>query len=194
MGDSMMAAHKITGRAISHTIAKAAGARVVNRSVAGARILYRLPVSGSLGLNIGKQYRTGNWDWIVLNGGGNDLMLGCGCRRCDAKMNRLIAADGSRGEIPSLIRKLRQTGAQVAYVGYLRSPGVGSPIEGCRDEGDELERRIDRFAATDPGVRFISLADLVPHGDRSFHAADMIHPSLKGSREIGLRIARRILR
>ena len=28
------------------------------------------------------------------------------------------------------------------FVGYLRTPGAGSPIEQCADEGDELEARV----------------------------------------------------
>jgi hypothetical protein len=75
-------------------------------------------------------------------------------------------------------------------VGYLRSPGAGSPIEHCRNDGDELERRIKAFTNRVDGIYHVSLRDLVPNGDRSFHGADMIHPSLKGSREIGKRIAR----
>ena len=55
---------------------------------------------------------------------------------------------------------------------------------------DELEARIARLAASDPGFHFLSLADLVPPGDRSFHAADMIHPSVKASSAIGQGIAR----
>jgi acyl-CoA thioesterase-1 len=39
------------------------------------------------------------------------------------------------------------------------------------------------------GVHFIAMADLVPHGDGSFHGLDMIHPSIKGSNAIGTRIA-----
>jgi len=34
-------------------------------------------------------------------------------------------------------------------------------------------------------VYFLSLVDLVPYGDRSYHAIDMIHPSIKGSKAIG---------
>lgn len=192
MGDSLMAAHRISGRSISGSIGDELGVKVKDRSVLGARIIYKLPLSGSLGLNIGKQFRRGDWDWVVVNGGGNDLWLGCGCRSCERKMNKLIARDGSKGAIPKMLRKLRQTGAKVVYVGYLRSPGVGSPIEQCKDEGDELESRIQAFADTDEGVYFQSLADLVPFGDRSYHGADMIHPSLKASREIGQMVAQTI--
>ncbi len=84
---------------------------------------------------------------------------------------------------------MRESGAQVLWLGYLRSPGVGSPIEGCREEGDELEARIAKLAESDRGVHFLSNADLVPHGDRSYHGIDMIHPSLKASAEIGSRVS-----
>lgn len=189
MGDSLMAVHGMAGQAVSHNIERELGEEVVDRSVIGARMMYALPISGAAGLNIPKQYRPGDWDWVILNGGGNDLWLGCGCSLCDYKMDRLISEDGSKGVIPGFVSKLRQEGAQVLYVGYLRSPGLGSPIEYCRDDGDELEARIAKLSKLDRGVHFLSLSDLVPHGDRSFHAIDMIHPSIKASAAIGKRIA-----
>jgi len=189
MGDSLLAAHSISGRAVSDAVEKALGEQVFDRSVAGARVIYGLPITGAMGMKIAKQYRTGKWDWIILNGGGNDLWFGCGCHACERKINRLISNSGLGGEIPRLVANLRRTGARVIYVGYLRSPGVGSPIESCKDEGDELERRIDEMAKADAGVYFLSLAQMVPFGDRSYHGFDMIHPSLKASREIGKRIA-----
>ncbi len=189
IGDSLMASHRISNRSISSSIRKTLRADVTDRSVLGARVIYNLPISGALGMKIGKQFRRGKWDWVVVNGGGNDLWLGCGCLRCQRKMNKLIAPGGDKGAIPKLVHKIRKTGARVVYLGYLRSPGVGSPIEHCKDEGDELETRIEKMAAADDGVLFVSLRDLVPFGDRSYHAVDMIHPSLKASREIGQRIA-----
>jgi lysophospholipase L1-like esterase len=189
MGDSMMAVHRISGRAVSHVVSRALGAEVRDQSALGARMIYNLPISGTFGLDIRRQYRAGPWDWIVVNGGGNDLWMGCGCSRCQRQMDKLAADTGTDGEIPKLLMRLRKTGARVLYVGYLRSPGAGSPIEGCRNEGDELERRMGLFADKMPGIYQLSIAAMVPHGDRSHHAADMIHPSIKGSREIGRRIA-----
>ncbi len=189
MGDSLMASHGISQRAIPDAIENALDVKVEDHSFMGARILYKLPITGRLGLSIPKQYRRGDWDWVVVNGGGNDLWMGCGCLRCTRKMNKLIGENG-KGGIPKLITKLRRGGARVIYLGYLRSPGLGSPIEHCKDEGNELERRIEEYAQKDDGVYFLSLADLVPFGDSSYHAVDMIHPSLKASREIGQRIAR----
>ncbi len=189
MGDSLMAWHTTSGRSIAHALAEELGEPVTNRAISGARVVYKLPLTGAMGMKIANQYQPGEWDWVVVNGGGNDLWLGCGCIRCDGKLNKLISPDGRRGEIPRLVSDLRDTGAQVIYVGYLRSPGVGSLIEHCRDEGDELETRVAKLAELLDGVHFLSLADMVPNGDRSYHAADMIHPSIKASREIGQSVA-----
>ena len=192
MGDSMLAWNGTAHQSVSFAIEQELGEPVVDRSVSGAHVLYALPVSGAMGMKISKQYVQGKWDWIVLNGGGNDMWLGCGCARCDTRIDRMISADGKSGAIAEHVAQLRATGAQVVYVGYLRSPGRNSPIEHCRDEGDKFDSRIARMAAADPGVHFISLADLVPYGDRSYHAFDMIHPSVKGSAAIGRRVARTI--
>lgn len=189
MGDSLLATHNSTGFSVADNLERLLGEKVRDQSVSGAHMIYRLPISGAAGLSIPKQFREGNWQWVVLTGGGNDLWLGCGCNRCERKMNRLISSDGRKGVIPSTILRARKSGARVIYVGYLRSPGFGSPIESCRDEGDELERRIAKLAAIDPGLYFQSNADLVPHGDKSFHAVDRIHPSRKGSLHIAQRIA-----
>lgn len=193
MGDSLFAMHKLVGASVGTRLRDALDVPVVDNSVAGARFLYKLPISGAMGLNITKQYRRGDYDWVVLNGGGNDLWMGCGCNRCERKIDRMISKDGRRGAIPGLASRARRDGAQVLMVGYMRTPGKGSPIEHCADEGAELEARMVRLAALDGGVHFLSLTDMVPYGDLSYHAVDRIHPSFKGSREIAQRIARRIL-
>jgi lysophospholipase L1-like esterase len=189
MGDSLLATNTLSGRSIAQVIEASLGEEVIDRSVRGARFLYNLPITGSLGLNVSKQYQPGAWDWVVLNGGGNDLWLGCGCQRCETTISRLISPYSSHGEIPRVVNYLRSNRTRVIYVGYLRTPGVETAIDHCRDEGNELEQRIRNMADSDPGFYFLSVADLVPDGDRTFHAADMIHPSVKASTAIGQRIA-----
>lgn len=189
MGDSLLAWHSLAGKSVADTVARELQEPVVDRSVSAARIIYKLPISGAAGMQIRKQFKPGKWDWVIVNGGGNDLWLGCGCFACNRKLDKLISTDGRMGAIPGMLADLRATGAKVIYVGYLRSPGVGSLIEHCRDEGNELEARIERLAALDEGIHFLSLKELVPFGDRSYHALDMIHPSVKASSEIGRKVA-----
>lgn len=189
MGDSMLASHRGTGQSVGDGLETLLGEEVIDRSVPGARMIYVFPLSGGAGLRIPSQYRAHDWDWVVLNGGGNDLLFGCACALCDGRLDRMISEDGSSGVIPDLVAELRGKGARVAYPGYLRSPGRWSVIDGCRDIGNRFEGRLAKLAERDPGVVFVSLVDLVPEGDRSFHGPDLIHPSPKGSRAIATRIA-----
>lgn len=189
VGDSMLATNRLNDQAVADEMETTLGEQVVDRSTIGARFFYPLPITGRLGMNISKQYVAGDWDWVIVNGGGNDLWLGCGCVLCNHKLDRLISKDGRNGRIPAFLSRLRQSGARVVYVGYLRSPGMGSPIEYCKDEGDELEARVARLAERDPGLFYLSLQDLVPEGDASYFRIDMIHPSAKASAEIGKRVA-----
>ncbi|WP_370399335.1 SGNH/GDSL hydrolase family protein [Sulfitobacter sp. JB4-11] len=188
MGDSFMTTNAAAGQAVPHQLERGLGVKIRSQAIMGARFGYNLPITGALGMNIAKQYRAGDWDWVVMNGGGNDLWMGCGCTRCKRRLNRLISPDGRKGSIPATVARARASGARVIYVGYLRSPGLGSPIEHCKKVGDALEARIAVMAKQDPGVSFVSLADMVPHGDASFHALDMIHPSPKGSAAAAKRV------
>lgn len=192
MGDSMMAWNHSTGNSVADAIEATLGAKVVDRSLSGARYFYALPITGSLGMRLTKQYRTGQWDWVVMNGGGNDLLFGCGCGNCAKMLDRLVSKDGRMGAIPEFIEQIRRSGAKVLYVGYLRNPGIPSPIRACRPAGNELDRRLVKMARSRAGVLFVPMADLVPTGDRTYHSGDMIHPSVKGSSGIAARIVTKI--
>ena len=194
MGDSMLAWHRAEGKSIIQTVEERLDEEVVDRSVVGAQFTYFLPISGALGMNIGKQYRPGKWDWVILNGGGNDLWLSCGCVECDWMVDLLVSKDLKTGKVVDTIRKLRAGGSRVIYVGYLHSPGVNSLVDHCKDEDIEFESRIAAFAAKDPGVHYLQVSRLVPAGDTSFHAPDRIHPSRKASKVIGEMIADVILK
>ncbi|MBU2981314.1 SGNH/GDSL hydrolase family protein [Lentibacter algarum] len=192
IGDSYMAWHRGVEQSIADIAAKELGEPVLNHSVSGARIIYGLPISGAMGFKIGTQFRGGPYDWVIVTGGGNDFMLGCGCGACERRMERLVSKDGRKGEVPTLVAKIRQSGARVVFLGYLRSPGFGSPIENCKDEGDIYDARLKALSKRDKGVFFLPQAKLVPKGDLSFHSADRIHPSRKASKLIGEEIARLI--
>lgn len=187
MGDSLMAANRLKGGSVARVLSKALGTPVKDHSMFGARYFHILPISGSAGMRISAQFRGGPWDYVVMNGGGNDLLFGCGA--CNRMLDRLVSADGSKGAIPALVAEIRATGARVIYTGYLRTPGVTSPVEGCGPLGDKMDARLAAMAARDDGVTFLRLADLVKtDGDTSYHAIDLIHPSVKGSRAIASRV------
>lgn len=177
IGDSMMASNRLAGQSVSKVIEATRGEPVIDRSVPGAMF-------GSVAL----QYRNGPWDHVLVNGGGNDLLFGCGCGACGGVINRLVSSDGQSGAIPTLMRRIRADGAKVILVGYLRNPGVNTSIKTCGPAANELERRLQRTAAATPGMTYVSIADLVPNGDRSFQQEDQVHPTAKGSAAIAGRV------
>jgi hypothetical protein len=192
LGDSMLAANRAGTASVADEMEKALGAEVVDRSVVGARYFHLLPISGSAGMRITAQFQPGPWDIVVMNGGGNDLLFGCGCMVCSGVLNRLVSADGRAGAIPAFVDRIRKTGARVIYLGYLRNPGTITPIKHCGPAGNELDRRLALMSRFDAGVTFLPMADLVPYGDMSFHQLDMIHPSFKGSAAIAARVVETI--
>lgn len=180
IGDSLFAWNRLMKGSVSDSIALQTGAEVVDRSVVASFVL-----TGG----IDRQFMDGDWDWVIMNGGGNDLWFGCGCRACEASLSKMISQDGRAGKIPDLISRILSTGAKVAYVGYLRSPEIVTPIEHCKDEGDELESRIRKFADASSTTHFISLEDLVPPRGQGYFSFDLIHPSRTSSFLIGSRVS-----
>jgi len=189
MGDSMMAANRTSGRSVGVALERQLGEEVIDRSVYAARMIYGLPLTGAAGLSIPAQFQKGEWDWVVMNGGGNDLIFGCACGRCGGMVDRLISSDGTTGAIPELVNRIHKTGAKVVFSGYLRNPGLFTPVRPCKVYGDELDRRLARLDARDPGLIFVPMSDLVPEGDPSLHQQDLMHPSPKGSAAIAARVA-----
>ena len=177
LGDSMMVWN--FQHSIPRQLDRMTNAIVTNRAAIGAMIL-----NGE----IPAQFTGSNWNAVVMNGGGNDLLFGCGCLSCDQTIEELISEDLQSGAIVDMLQSISRLVPKIIYVGYLRSPGVGSPIEHCADEGAVLEARIEEFTRNNEGMDFVSLVGVVPDGDRSFHSFDMIHPSSHGSRVISMMI------
>ncbi|KIC43315.1 hypothetical protein RA27_08540 [Ruegeria sp. ANG-R] len=189
VGDSLLAWNATSGNSIPDVVERSIGEPVLDRSASAAWLRTGFGVDGSPESGVQAQFVPGEWDWAIVNGGGNDLMLGCGCIRCGGVISTMISEDGQRGQVPDFLRRIRDGGTQVIYVGYLRSPGLITPIEHCKDEGDEFEARITRLAQMEDGITFVSVQDVAHPGDASYFSFDLIHPSRKSSRIIGERIA-----
>jgi lysophospholipase L1-like esterase len=192
IGDSVMAWNRSGAGDIGSVIEAELGREVVNRAALGAQI--RASGLGTLGgLSIPDQLSGGPWNWVVMNGGANDLGVSCGGIRCDAEIDLLISKDGTTGAIPDLMTKARQQQAKVLWVGYYQAPNSMS-FKGCRPGLVELERRIADFAGTQDGIFFIDSEDVFETTNLGLLAADRTHPSAAGSAVIGRFIAREIAR
>ncbi|HCQ59133.1 MAG TPA: SGNH/GDSL hydrolase family protein [Sulfitobacter sp.] len=190
LGDSIMAWNG--GRSIPDVIANQTGRSVTSRAVPGAQFDNGSTIASAVGFDIQQQFPGGRWNWVVVNGGANDLSADCGCGACGASVNALIAPDGQSGSIPAFLQRLRaQTGAKIMWMGYYAGSGSGS-FAGCRDDLVEIESRIATFAAGRPGIHFIDSEDVIDRGDRGLFAGDNVHPSARGSARIGAYLAQKI--
>lgn len=190
MGDSLLAWNRLRGGSVGRVLSAQLGVPVTDHSISAATFATRNQRETDGQAGIQSQYRGGPWDWVIMNGGGNNLLFGCGCARCEDELDRLISDDGTRGAIPETVARARRDGARVIFTGYLRSPGFTSPVEHCGPLGDRMDQRLARMAGRDPGITFLPLSDLVQRpGDTSYHFIDNVHPSLKGSAAIAARLA-----
>jgi lysophospholipase L1-like esterase len=192
LGDSVMAWNGSSNQAIPDALGRATGRDVVSRAVPGAQFDNSSGVAGAVGFDIRRQMPAGRWNWVVLNGGANDLGSGCNCGACGPQVDALIGPDASSGAIPAFLRQLRATRVQnVMWMGYYAGNGKGS-FEGCRDDLVRMEERIARFAASTPGVIFVDAEDVIDRRDPSMFASDNTHPSPRASARIGAYLAQAI--
>ncbi|MEM6637732.1 MAG: SGNH/GDSL hydrolase family protein [Pseudomonadota bacterium] len=187
IGDSLMMWNRSSGQSIGDELAIALDRSVVNAAVAGARISNPGVVPPRL--EIPAQVIEGDWDWIVMDGGGNDLANECGCDACSTVLDGLISPQGDAGEIPDLVRDLRATGARVMLMGYYGPSGRGGPFDGCRDLLSTLDGRLAELAVMESDVFFADAGNAISSADPSDYDRDDIHPSPSGSAKIAALLA-----
>lgn len=183
IGDSILAWHKPVRASVGDALARETGLGVENRAQSGARVSSTLAKGDIRG-----QYSAGPWDWVVMNGGANDLLSKCGCGRCDGVMESLVGPEGRGGDLAALVARARGDGARVAILGYYHTSGPNM-FRRCKALIDVLNARLARLAARDPGVVFVPARDVIRPDDRSLYYIDGIHPSRRGAAAIGAHLA-----
>ena len=76
LGDSIVAWNG--GRSIPDVIANQTGRSVPSRAVPGAQFDNGSTIASAVGFDIQQQFPGGRWNWVVVNGGANDLSADCG--------------------------------------------------------------------------------------------------------------------
>jgi lysophospholipase L1-like esterase len=188
IGDSVMAWNRTSNQAISDVIESKLSRDVVARAVPGAQFDNNSAIASAVGFDIQSQYPEGRWNWVVLNGGANDMGFGdCGCGDCSALVTKLISEDGQSGLIPTFLDGVQRDGAKVLWMGYYNSPGKS--FTGCADDLAALEARIKRNLANRRNGYFLEGEDFVLKSSPSHFAKDDTHPSPVGSAILGTALA-----
>jgi len=181
-GDSVMAWNRNSGGSVADNMSALLREPVGDVATSLARV-----TEGVGPLSIPSQVARLSAEWVILDGGANDLREECGCTRCDTVLDELVSEDGRSGAVPRLVDGLRGRGSKVIWADYYTAPRYAGTI--CVGPYLEYEARLMRMAARDEGVVLVDLAAVMPSADLSLFAWDKIHPSPTGSARIARLLA-----
>ncbi|MEO0604898.1 MAG: SGNH/GDSL hydrolase family protein, partial [Myxococcota bacterium] len=186
VGDSIMAWFGEEAASIADVVAEARGSTVVNASRSSA-----LMTSGESELPaIPEQYQSGDWSWLVVNGGGNDLGDRCGCTSCDGVLDEIVTADGRGGVLPRFVGPVAAGGVRVALMGYPDLPDDAAfGLDACDDEFEVLAMRLTALASHDQRIVFVDMRDVITSTDLDMYDDDHVHPSRLGAATMGAYLA-----
>jgi acyl-CoA thioesterase I len=159
------------------------------------RSMYNASVSGSHFLDGGDdaipdQYISGDWSWLVLDGGGNDFNDRCACGDCDEIMDEMLSSDGQEGVMADFVREVSDAGVRVLIMGYYGLPETAEfGFDQCLSLIPELSARQEALAASDEMIEFADATEVVDGVDLSMFDDDHVHPSIEGSAVVGAFLA-----
>jgi lysophospholipase L1-like esterase len=193
IGDSILAWNAEEQASIGDVIGQTLEREVLIAAVPGARFANPDELAARQGLDIRRQYDLVDRppvDWVVLDGGGNDLGESCECGECSAQLDELISADGTSGTMVDFVSEVAAAGSNVMFVGYYDvPPDAWFGFNQCNDVLGEQDRRLDAMAQSIDGVWFVDASEVVTADNAAAYAEDRLHPSIEGSRLVGLLVA-----
>ena len=185
IGDSMLAWNREEGASIPEVIAQELELEVSNVAVSGSYIS-----SDEEDMHIPNQYTSGDWPWVVMDGGGNDLMDECYCGDCEENLNSILSEEGDEGELFDLVQQITNDGSRVALVGYFSMPEQAEEFSNCNDELAILVERATRMSENIEGMLFFDSRQVVSYEETPFaYDEDYVHPSIEGSELVGIELA-----
>ena len=175
IGDSVME-WNIGNGSIPEVVGELLGQPAYNAAIGGSMM------STGEDWSIPNQYESGNWDWVIVDGGANDLNELCGCGPCETVQADI--ADAYR----SLVESIRAEDIRVVIWGYYGIPTEAPEFGNCNDSIDELSQMQSDLADEEEGVYWVSGKVDITGEDFSYYDDDLIHPSVAGSRKIAEQI------
>mgnify|MGYP002870280619 CR=1 FL=1 len=147
---------------------------------------------GDEGYAIPDQYVRGDYELLLVSGGGNDLGEGCVCGdNCDPIVDQLVSDDGTYGVARDLVDRAIDDGLQVVWVGYMRPMADAEEFSTCGGELDILRSRMAQMDNELTDMVFVDGVTIGDGSDASLYAPDGYHPSTAGSAALGLEAATR---
>ena len=184
IGDSVLDWNREDGASIPDVVGQQTGLAVTNESVSGAQVLDDEE-------SIPSQYQSSDWEWVIIDGGANDVGDACGCGDCVGQVDAIINDDASDGVMVELIDRIEADGAGIVLLGYYEVPS--GEFTDCDEEFVLFHERYALLASQRPAVLYVDMREAIdPLSDPDTLDEDQIHPSVEGGAAIGTLIAERI--
>ena len=185
VGDSILDWNRKSGEDIPTLVAQQTGLPVFNNAISGAKFVGRFAVP--------RQYRSGDWDWVIVDGGGNDLTGNCDTpEAAEVVLDRLIDDEDLSGAYASFLLPITEQGTQVIIMGYVSISIAGGPFATCEFALNDLRDRQMKLANSNSSVLFMDTRDVIAPDNLAAYDADLIHPSPLGGALIAGLIAQTI--
>ncbi|MCP2504003.1 MAG: family 43 glycosylhydrolase [Candidatus Poseidoniaceae archaeon] len=185
MGDSVMEWNREDGSTIPDVVGELTGFSVLNKAESGARIIeesYPIPT----------QFVEGDWDWVIINGGANDIDGYCGEDEIGV-LDAIVSDDVSQGDLVDLVNEVSTFAKHVMLASYYDIPSDSESMVGCEAVMEKMETRYEALANTLDNVHFFDMGDAITPSNREYYDEDLLHPSPAGCVAIGTLMAERIL-
>ena len=176
IGDSIFE-WNIEEGSVPEVVGEILGQQAYNNAISGSMI------STDDEWSIPNQFIAGDWDWVILDGGANDLNDLCQCGECAT-----VHADIETA-LSGLVSSIRAQDIRVAIWGYYAFPEESEEFSICNENVNILSEMQQTLSANDTGVLWVNGRTKINGEDLQYFDQDLIHPSVSGSRVIGEQIA-----
>ena len=179
IGDSIFEWHIWNQHSVPEQLGRELGISVYNNAISGSLITEETPTG------IRNQYIEGDWEWVVMDGGGNDLNILCQCDKCSETQDKVEAVYKE-----FLQQLLERENLKIIIWGYYGLPEKAKyGFDECQDDFEELRRRQKKISDTNERIFFVDGSKEITGDDKSYFYIDKIHPSRKGTEVIGRQLS-----
>jgi lysophospholipase L1-like esterase len=192
LGDSIIAMNAFECRGIMAYAGLDLGAYIEDRSRGGHCLTH--PPDG---IDIMHQYTHGPWEWVILNGGGNDMLQDCACsfaghdpNACRDVMDSLALPAARTGDLFQFIDMVKadtNDTASILIIGYYSFPESSmEDLNNCNPYIAEMYLRYQQVADQYENVFLLDTREVMDFDAHpEYFAIDHDHPSYEGSAAVG---------
>ena len=179
IGDSIFEWHIWNQHSAPEHLEDEVGISVFNNARSGSLI------TEEISTGIRNQYIEGDWKWVVMDGGGNDLNTLCQCGNCNDVQDEV---ESTYKEF--LLQLLEQEDLKIIIWGYYGLPKRAKyGFDECHDDFEELSRRQKTLSDMNERIIFVDGRVKITGDDTSYFYIDKLHPSRKGAETIGRQLS-----